>query len=89
MIRTELITKETNKDDLAHAVHMKRAFLSPVAVNDYVWIVAGGRPTKVTVTDIAVGSIQLQGRWYTWDEAIEAYGGVFETEFDALAHMTG
>jgi hypothetical protein len=46
-------------------------------------MITGGRALKVVVTDIGVGSIQLNGQWYTWEE-MENKGGVYEAEFDAL-----
>jgi hypothetical protein len=36
--------------------------------------------------DVGLHSIQLNGRWYDWEE-IENLGGIFESEFDALRSM--
>ncbi|WP_196803683.1 MULTISPECIES: hypothetical protein [Butyrivibrio] len=41
------------------------------------------KPFMVIVTDISLKGIQLSGAWYTWDD-LEAMGGVYESEFDAL-----
>lgn len=84
MRKTEPITSETPRDLLARAVHLGKAVIVPFNINDFVWILVKGKPTQVIVTDIGVGSIQLNGRWYTWEETVEEHGGVFESEFEAL-----
>ncbi|MCR4758306.1 MAG: hypothetical protein K5792_10945 [Butyrivibrio sp.] len=37
----------------------------------------------VIATDISIRGVQLSGAWYTWED-LEAMGGVYESEFDAL-----
>ena len=87
MVKTEVITNDTPRDKLSRMVHLQRAFIMPYSVNNDVWIIIKGKPTKVIVTDIAVRSIQLNGRWYTWEEVEAEHGGVFESEFEALTSM--
>ena len=81
-----MITRETSQEVLSKSVHLRRAFMVPYSINDYVWIIVNKKPTRVLVTDVGINSIQLNGRWYDWDEA-EKSGGVFESEFEALSHL--
>jgi hypothetical protein len=38
----------------------------------------------VIATDISIRGVQLSGAWYTWED-VEAMGGVYESEFEALS----
>ncbi|MCR5451734.1 MAG: hypothetical protein K6F00_03795 [Lachnospiraceae bacterium] len=85
--RTSLITKDTPQEELQRAVKLGRAMIVPYNINDYVWIVVNGKPTKTMCMDVGLNSIQLNGRWWTWEE-IDNMGGVFDNEFDALRSMS-
>ncbi len=83
VVRSELITKETSQEEVMKASRQGRAFLVHYHIDSYVWIVVNGKPTKTMCMDVGLHSIQLNGRWWTWDE-IDKMGGVFDNEFDAL-----
>jgi hypothetical protein len=42
----------------------------------------------VIATDVSIRGVQLSGSWYTWEE-VEAMGGVYDSEFDALKAIAG
>ena len=83
MTRTEAVDTNLSPEQLKDVVSRGHVYNMPFEVNQYVYMLTGGRALKVVVTDIAVGSIQLNGQWYTWEE-MENKGGVYEAEFDAL-----
>ena len=86
MARSVLITKETDEATLKFAARAGRAFIVPFKPNSYVWIVVNKKPVRTLCMDVGLHSIQLNGRWYTWEE-IENLGGGFESEFDALGSL--
>lgn len=86
MERTIAITKDTPDSQIRLAAKLDRAYIIPFSLNSFVWIILDGRPTRTLVMDISVNAIQLNGRWYTWDE-LETLGGVYESEFEALSHI--
>lgn len=83
MIKSEALDKSLAPEEIINIVRSKPVYIMPYEVNQYVYMITGGRALKVVVTDIGVGSIQLNGSWYSWEE-MEAKGGVYEAEFDAL-----
>lgn len=86
MLRTTAITKDTSEKDIQLASKLERAYIIPFSINSFVWIILDGKATRTLVMDVSVNAIQLNGRWYTWDE-LEADGGIFESEFEALSHI--
>lgn len=83
MVKSEALDKNLSPEELTNIVRSKSVYIMPFEVNQYVYMITGGRALKVVVTDIGVGSIQLNGSWYTWEE-METKGGIYEAEFDAL-----
>ena len=83
MKRTEVIDKNLPAEEIKNIIMKGSGYASAYTINQYVYMITGKRALKVVVTDIGVGSIQLNGSWYTWDE-IEEKGGIFDAEFDAL-----
>ncbi len=83
MMRTVGLSKTTTIDQLIHLIDTGHAFVSPFGLNRTAYIVVNHKPFMVVVTDISIKSIQLSGAWYTWED-LEAMGGVYESEFDAL-----
>ncbi|MBQ2576819.1 MAG: hypothetical protein II566_06080 [Lachnospiraceae bacterium] len=86
MTRSVLITKETDEVVLKSAAKTGRAFIVPFKPNSYVWIIVNQKPVKTLCMDVGLYSIQLNGRWYNWEE-IESLGGVYESEFAALGSL--
>jgi len=81
--RTQAVDKNLSPDELKNIVTSGHVYNMPFEINQYVYMITGTRALRVVVTDIGVGSIQLNGQWYTWEE-LEEKGGAFEAEFDAL-----
>ena len=88
MMRTAPLSKSLSLDQLNHLTDTGHVFVTPFALNRTAYIVVNNRPFMVIVTDISVKGIQLSGAWYTWDD-LEAMGGVYESEFDALKAIAG
>lgn len=86
MSRSVLIGKDTDKAVLSEASKQGRAVILPFRPNTYVWMISNGIPLKTLCMDVGLYSIQLNGRWFTWEE-IENLGGVYESEFDALRSL--
>ncbi|MCR4868222.1 hypothetical protein SAMN02910400_00749 [Lachnospiraceae bacterium C10] len=86
MTRSILLTKDTDETIRKNAEKSGRAFIVPFKPNTYVWIIVNHKPVRTLCMDVGLHSIQLNGRWYDWEE-IENLGGIFESEFDALRSM--
>ncbi len=85
MDKTIAITKDTPQNEIHTAAKLGRAFIMPFSLNSFVWIILDGKATRTLVMDISVNAVQLNGRWYTWDE-LDSMGGIYESEFEALSH---
>lgn len=87
MARTEAVDKNLSAEELKNVVMKGHVYKMPYELNQYVYMITGSRALRVVVTDIGVGSIQLNGQWYTWEE-LEEKGGAYEAEFDALTAIS-
>ena len=88
MLRTMPLSKNYTIDQLNHLIDTSHVFVTPFALNRTAYIVVNHKPFMVIVTDVSIKGIQLSGAWYTWDD-LEATGGVYESEFDALRAIAG
>ena len=86
MIKTVAITKGTPASEIQTAAKLEKAYIIPFSLNSFVWIILDGKATRTLVMDVSVNAIQLNGRWYSWEE-IDSLGGIYESEFDALTHI--
>ncbi len=83
MIRTEPLNKNITVDQLNHLIDTGHVFVTPFGLNRTCYIVVNHKPFMVIATDISIRGVQLSGAWYTWED-LEAMGGVYDSEFDAL-----
>ncbi|MBR4831684.1 MAG: hypothetical protein IKZ97_03565 [Butyrivibrio sp.] len=82
-MRTVPLSKTLSIDQLNHLIDTGHVFVTPFGINRTVYIVVNHKPFMVITTDISIHGVQLSGAWYTWED-IEAMGGVYDSEFDAL-----
>ncbi|MBR4668973.1 MULTISPECIES: hypothetical protein [unclassified Butyrivibrio] len=83
MTKTVPLSKTLSIDQLNHLIDTGHVYVTPFGLNRTAYIVVNHKPFMVITTDISINGIQLSGAWYTWED-IEAMGGVYESEFDAL-----
>ncbi len=88
MIRTMPLGKNLTIDQLNHLIDTGHAFVTPFGLNRTCYIVVNHKPFMVIATDISIRGVQLSGAWYTWED-LEAMGGVYESEFEALKAISG
>ncbi|MBQ6588882.1 MAG: hypothetical protein IJI01_09400 [Butyrivibrio sp.] len=84
MIKTQPLTKNYTLDQLNHLIDTGHVFVTPFGLNRSCYIVVNHKPFMVIATDISIRGVQLSGAWYTWED-LEAMGGVYESEFEALS----
>ncbi len=84
MIRSEILSKKISIDNLNLLIDTGHVYYFPFALNRTAYIVVNNKPSMVIVSDISIKGVQLSGSWYTWEE-LDAMGGVFDSEFDALS----
>lgn len=87
MIESKRLDKDLTVKEVLTLMETGHVYIMPLVVGREAYIIANKKPSKVIVTDISVKSIQLSGQWYTWEE-INKLGGVYESEFGALQHVT-
>ena len=83
MYKTVPLSKNITVDQLNHLIDTGHVFVTPFGLNRTAYIVVNHKPFMVIATDISIRDVQLSGAWYTWED-LEAMGGVYESEFDAL-----
>lgn len=83
MVKTQPLSKNTTIDQINHLIDTGHVFVTPFALNRTCYIVVNHKPFMVICTDISIKGVQLSGAWYTWED-LEAMGGVYESEFEAL-----
>ncbi|RKM56278.1 hypothetical protein D6853_05645 [Butyrivibrio sp. X503] len=83
MMKTVPLSKTLSIDQLNHLIDTGHVYVTPLGLNRTAYIVVNHKPFMVITTDISINGIQLSGAWYTWED-IEAMGGVYDSEFDAL-----
>ena len=88
MLRTVPLSKALSIDQLNHLVDTGHVFVTPFGLNRTCYIVVNHKPFMVIATDISIRGVQLSGSWYTWEE-VEAMGGVYDSEFEALKAIAG
>ena len=88
MIKTELLAKNVTIDQLNHLIDTGHVFVTPLGLNRTAYIVVNHKPFQVIATDISIRGVQLSGAWYTWED-LDAMGGVYESEFEALKAIAG
>lgn len=88
MDRTQPLSKDVTIDELNHLIDTGHVFVTPFGLNRTAYIVVNHKPFMVIATDISIRGVQLSGAWYTWED-LEAMGGVYESEFDALKAIAG
>ena len=84
MIKTLPLSKNYTLDQLNHLIDTVHVFVTPFGLNRTCYIVVNHKPFMVIATDISIRGVQLSGAWYTWED-VEAMGGVYESEFEALS----
>ena len=84
MIKTQPLNKNYTLDQLNHLIDTGHVFVTPFGLNRSCYIVVNHKPFMVIATDISIRGVQLSGAWYTWED-LEAMGGVYESEFEALS----
>lgn len=84
MIKTQPLSKNYTLDQLNHLIDTGHVFVTPFGLNRSCYIVVNHKPFMVIATDISIRGVQLSGAWYTWED-LEAMGGVYESEFEALS----
>ena len=82
-MRTMPLSKDLSLDQINHLIETGHVFFSFFGLNRTAYIVVNHKPFMVIATDISIRGVQLSGAWYTWED-LEAMGGVYESEFDAL-----
>jgi hypothetical protein len=88
MQRTELLSKRVSLEDLNHLIDTGHVFVTPFGLNRQCYIVVNHKPFMVIATDVSIRGVQLSGAWYTWED-LEAMGGVYDSEFEALKAIAG
>ena len=88
MIKTTPLTKNYSIDQLNYLIDTGHVFVTPFGLNRTCYIVVNHKPFMVVATDISIRGIQLSGAWYTWED-LEAMGGVYESELEALKAIAG
>ena len=88
MLRTMPLTKNLTLDQINHLIDTGHVFVAPLGMNRTAYIVINHKPFMVIATDISIRGVQLSGSWYTWEE-VEAMGGVYDSEFEALKAIAG
>ena len=88
MLKTQPLSKSTTIDQLNHLIETGHVFVTPFGLNRTCYIVVNHKPFRVICTDISIRGVQLSGAWYTWED-LEAMGGVYESEFEALKAVAG
>ena len=84
MKKIEVLNKKYTIDQVMDAMRGNRVVILPFVLNEDVFVINNKKPQKKMVTDISLKGIQLNGVWTTWEE-LEAQGGLFESEFEALS----
>ncbi len=88
MLKTVPLTKNLSLDQLNHLIDTGHVFVTPFGLNRTCYIVVNHKPFMVIATDISIRGVQLSGSWYTWEE-LQAMGGVYDSEFEALKAIAG
>ena len=88
MLKTQPLSKSTTIDQLNYLIETGHVFVTPFGLNRTCYIVVNHKPFMVICTDISIKGVQLSGAWYTWED-LEAMGGVYESEFEALKAVAG
>ena len=88
MFRTVPLGKNLTLDQLNHLIDTGHVFVTPFGLNRTYYIVVNHKPFMVIATDISIRGVQLSGSRYTWEE-LEAMGGVYDSEFEALKAIAG
>lgn len=88
MLKTTPLNKNYTIDQLNHLIETGHIFVTPFGLNRTAYIVVNHKPFMVIATDISIKGVQLSGAWYSWED-LEAMGGVYESEFDALKAIAG
>ena len=88
MDKTQPLSKNITVDQLNHLIDTGHVFVTPFGLNRTCYIVVNNKPFMVIATDISIRGVQLSGAWYTWED-LEAMGGVYESEFEALKAISG
>ena len=88
MIKSEILSKKISIDNLNLLIDTGHVYYFPFALNRTAYIVVNHKPFMVIATDISIKGVQLSGAWYSWED-LEAMGGVYESEFDALKAIAG
>ncbi len=83
MLRTMPLSKNVSLDQLNHLIDTGHVFVTPLGLNRTAYIVVNHKPFMVIATDVSIKGVQLSGAWYSWED-LEAMGGVYESEFEAL-----
>ena len=83
MLRTMPLSKNVSLDQLNHLIDTGHVFVTPLGLNRTAYIVVNHKPFMVIATDVSIKGVQLSGAWYSWED-LEAIGGVYESEFEAL-----
>ncbi|WP_026506163.1 hypothetical protein [Butyrivibrio sp. NC3005] len=86
MDKARKVTRDITMSELIRLIDTGHIYDLPLIVGRDAYIVVKGQPSQVMVTDVAVKTVQLSGQWYTWEE-LEKLGGVYATEFEALASI--
>ena len=83
MLRTMPLSKNVSLDQLNHLIDTGHVFVTPFGLNRTAYIVVNHKPFMVIASDVSIKGVQLSGAWYSWED-LEAMGGVYESEFEAL-----